>query len=277
MIHNNSASLAFASNDSLFSLYQGDCNEILPHFENKFDLVFADPPYFLSNDGLTIQSGKIVSVNKGQWDKNNGDIDRFNMQWLCNAKIALKDTGSILISGTYHNIFSLGTALQKLDFKILNIITWQKTNPPPNFSCRYLTHSTEQIIWAKKSHKHKHIFNYEILKKLNCNKQMRDVWTFPAIAPWEKRNGKHPTQKPLNLLVRLILMASNQDSLICDPFSGSSTTGIAANLLGRKFVGIEKESEYIAISQARKQELDSSFGIVETKIKDLVSMKSISK
>lgn len=259
----------FISKDSLFSLYHADCNEILPRF--SFDLIFVDPPYFLSNDGLSIQSGKIVSVNKGQWDKgeNIDDIDTFNEHWISNAKIALKDTGSILISGTYHNIFSLGRILQKLDFKILNIITWQKTNPPPNFSCRYLTHSTEQIIWARKSHKHKHIFNYDLMKKINNNKQMRDVWSFPAIAPWEKTCGKHPTQKPLNLLVRLLLMASNEDSVICDPFSGSSSTGIAANLLGRKFIGIEKEKEFIDISIARKAELDSNRNMMESKILDL--------
>lgn len=261
----------FASKDEKFILYQNDCNKLLPKFEKQFDLIFADPPYFLSNDGLSIQSGKIVSVNKGQWDKGDDieKIDEFNLKWLSNAKIALKDTGSILISGTYHNIFSLGRILQKLDFKILNIITWQKTNPPPNFSCRYLTHSTEQIIWARKSHKHKHIFNYEILRFLNNNKQMRDVWTFNAIAPWEKLNGKHPTQKPLALLTRLILMASNESSLICDPFSGSSTTGIGANLLNRKFIGFEKESEFIEISIARKKELENNFNTIKNKISDL--------
>lgn len=159
--------------------------------------------------------------------------------------------------------------MQRLDFKILNIITWQKTNPPPNFSCRYLTHSTEQIIWAKKSAKYKYIFNYELLKKLNNNKQMRDVWTFPAIAPWEKARGKHPTQKPLNLLVRLLLMASDENSIICDPFSGSSTTGIAANILGRKFIGIEKEKEFIDLSIARKLELEANFKTIKNKINDL--------
>ncbi len=138
----------FTSLDSKFSFYQGDCNTLLPQMKESFDVIFADPPYFLSNDGLSIQSGKIVSVNKGEWDRgeNIDEIDRFNMEWISNAKIALKPTGSIMISGTYHNIFSLGRALQKLDFKILNIITWQKINSPPNFSCRYLTHSTEQII-----------------------------------------------------------------------------------------------------------------------------------
>ncbi|WP_104722668.1 DNA-methyltransferase [Helicobacter mesocricetorum] len=268
---NKDLSPIFISEDSLFRLYQGNCNEILPQFENKFDLIFADPPYFLSNDGLSIQSGKIVSVNKGEWDRGESinDIDGFNMEWISNAKKALKNTGSILISGTYHNIFSLGIVLQKLDFKILNLITWQKTNPPPNFSCRYLTHSTEQIIWARKSLKHKHIFNYEILKKLNGGKQMRDVWSFPAIAPWEKANGKHPTQKPLALLVRLLLMASDKDSMICDPFSGSSTTGIAANLLDRKFVGIEKENEFIKMSINRKIELEKNFAVMKNKIHDL--------
>ncbi|HEC1890829.1 TPA: site-specific DNA-methyltransferase [Campylobacter jejuni] len=261
----------FTSKDKNFTLYQNDCNKLLPKFEKQFGLIFADPPYFLSNDGLSIQNGKIVSVNKGNWDRGDDieKIDEFNLKWLSNAKIALKDTGSILISGTYHNIFSLGRILQKLDFKILNIITWQKTNPPPNFSCRYLTHSTEQIIWARKSHKHKHIFNYEILRFLNKNKQMRDVWAFNAIAPWEKTNGKHPTQKPLALLARLILMASNESSLICDPFSGSSTTGIAANLLNRKFIGFEKESEFIEISIARKKELENNFNTIKNKINDL--------
>ncbi|EDO9110420.1 site-specific DNA-methyltransferase [Campylobacter coli] len=261
----------FISKDKNFTLYQNDCNKLLPKFEKQFDLIFADPPYFLSNDGLSIQNGKIVSVNKGNWDKGDDieKIDKFNLKWLSNAKIALKDTGSILISGTYHNVFSLGRILQKLDFKILNIITWQKTNPPPNFSCRYLTHSTEQIIWARKSYKHKHIFNYEILKLLNSNKQMRDVWAFNAIAPWEKTNGKHPTQKPLALLTRLILMASDESSLICDPFSGSSTTGIAANLLNRQFIGFEKENEFINISIARKKELENNFNTIKNKINDL--------
>lgn len=254
-----------------FKLFNGDCFEILPKFKGEFDLIFADPPYFLSNDGLSIQSGKIVSVNKGDWDKGCGidEIDKFNIKWLALAKDALTDNGSVMISGTYHNIFSIGRALQKLDYKILNIITWQKTNPPPNFSCRYLTHSTEQIIWARKSEKFKHIFNYELMKKLNDDKQMKDVWSFPAIAPWEKACGKHPTQKPLSLLIRLILMASNENSVICDPFAGSSTTGIAANLLGRKFVGIEKEREFIEISINRKSELDANFDLFRRRILDI--------
>ena len=254
-----------------FKLFNGDCFEILPKFKGEFDLIFADPPYFLSNDGLSIQSGKIVSVNKGDWDKGCGidEIDKFNIKWLALAKDTLTDNGSVMISGTYHNIFSIGRALQKLDYKILNIITWQKTNPPPNFSCRYLTHSTDKKIWQRKSEKFKHIFKYELMKKLNDDKQMKDVWSFPAIAPWEKACGKHPTQKPLSLLIRLILMASNENSVICDPFAGSSTTGIAANLLGRKFIGIEKEREFIEISINRKSELDANFDLFKRRILDI--------
>ncbi|PAF45674.1 site-specific DNA-methyltransferase [Helicobacter sp. 11S02629-2] len=265
----------FTSADSKFLLYNTDCNKILPCYKEVFDLIFADPPYFLSSDGFTISSGKIVSVNKGEWDKGAAidEIDNFNRVWLKNAHLALKDNGSILVSGTYHNVFSLGRILQELNFKILNIITWQKSNPPPNFSCRYLTHSTEQIIWARKSEKHKHIFNYDLLKCINDNKQMKDVWNFPSIAPWEKLQGKHPTQKPLPLLVRLLLMASNEESLICDPFSGSSTTGIAANLLERKFIGIEKDSAFFDLSIRRKLELDESRLKIESKLKDLMLLK----
>lgn len=257
--------------DDNFTLFHGDTFEILPKFSQEFDLIFADPPYFLSNNGLSIQSGEIVSVNKGEWDKSYGidEIDEFNIKWLKFAKNSLTNNGSIMISGTYHNIFSIGRALQKLDFKILNIITWQKTNPPPNFSCRYLTHSTEQIIWARKSDKHKHIFNYDLMRKINSDKQMKDVWSFPSIAPWEKSCGKHPTQKPLALLVRLILMASSENSTVCDPFAGSSTTGIAANLLGRKFVGIEKEREFYEISLKRKSELESNRGNFKKRLNDL--------
>ncbi|BEG57579.1 Methyltransferase [Helicobacter sp. NHP21005] len=259
---------AFISSDQKFKLHHADCKEILPHLQGQVDLIFADPPYFLSNGGLSIQSGQIVSVNKGEWDKAQGleHMHAFNVEWLSLAKDALKPTGSLFISATYHNLFSLGLALQTLGFKLLNIITWHKSNPPPNFSCRTLAHASEQILWARKSPKHAHIFNYQRMKALNGNKQMRDVWTLPAIAPWEKSLGKHPTQKPLSLLSRLILMASHEDSLICDPFSGSGSTGIAANLLGRSFVGIERELEFIKLATKRKQDLDGRFSELSKKI-----------
>lgn len=233
--------------------------KLLPEFEHKFDMVFADPPYFLSNNGLSIQSGKIVSVNKGKWDKSEGFefINDFNRKWLSLVRDKMKDDATIWISGTMHNIFSVGQILNELGFKILNVITWEKSNPPPNFSCRYFTYSTEQIIWARKSEKIPHYFNYELMKKLNGDKQMKDVWKLPAIAPWEKSCGKHPTQKPLSVLTRLILASTKPNAWILDPFAGSSTTGIAANLANRRFLGIDQEEEFLTISKNRKIEIDN--------------------
>ncbi|GIM49779.1 hypothetical protein CAPN003_12310 [Capnocytophaga stomatis] len=169
----------------------------------------------------------------------------------------MKDDATILISGTMHNIFSVGQILTELGFKILNIITWEKTNPPPNFSCRYFTHSTEQIIWARKHEKVPHYFNYELMKQLNGNKQMKDVWRLPAVAPWEKSCGKHPTQKPLSVLTRLILASTNPNAWILDPFTGSSTTGIASNLFDRNFIGIDKEKNFLKLSKNRREEIEN--------------------
>ena len=249
----------FKSADKNFYLLHGDTMELLPQFEHRFDMVFADPPYFLSNDGLSIQNGQIVSVNKGKWDKSKGFefINDFNRQWLSLVREKMKENATIWISGTMHNIFSVGQILSELGFKILNIITWQKTNPPPNFSCRYFTHSAEQIIWARKTEKTPHYFNYELMKRLNGDKQMRDVWTLPAIATWEKSCGKHPTQKPLSVLTRLILASTQPNAWILDPFTGSSTTGIAANLTNRRFLGIDKEKEFLEISKNRKLEIEN--------------------
>lgn len=249
----------FKSIDKNFYLLQGDTMKLLPKFEHKFDMVFADPPYFLSNNGMSIQSGQIVSVNKGKWDKSEGFeyINEFNREWLTLTRDKMKDNATIWISGTYHNIFSIGQILQELDFKILNVITWEKNNPPPNFSCRFFTHSTELIIWARKKEKVPHYYNYELMKQLNGDKQMKDVWKLPAIAPWEKSCNKHPTQKPLAVLTRLILASTKPNAWILDPFAGSSTTGIAANLLNRRYLGIEQEEEFLEISKNRKLEIEN--------------------
>ncbi len=254
----------FKSEDNNFYLLKGDTFNVLPEFKFKFNLVFADPPYFLSNDGLSIQNGEIVSVNKGDWDKSNGFefVNDFNRKWLSLIQEKMADDATIWISGTLHNIFSIGQILTELDFKILNVITWEKTNPPPNFSCRFFTHSTEQIIWARKSKKKRHFFDYELMKQLNGDKQMKDVWKLPAIAPWEKTCGKHPTQKPLSVLTRLILASTKQGDWILDPFTGGSTTGIAANLFNRRFVGIDQEEEFLEISKRRKFEIEN-FDIAE--------------
>ncbi|OJV42913.1 MAG: site-specific DNA-methyltransferase [Bacteroidales bacterium 36-12] len=250
----------FRSTDKAFTLLKGDCVELLNQFDFKFDMIFADPPYFLSNDGISVQSGKMVSVNKGEWDRSNGfeKDNEFNFKWLKTCREHLTDNGTIWISGTFHNIFSVAQMLTELDYKILNCITWAKTNPPPNLSCRYFTHSTEFIIWARKSKKSSHYYNYELMKTINGGTQMKDVWNLPAIAPWEKSCGKHPTQKPLALLTRIILASTTKNAWILDPFTGSSTTGIAANLTNRKFLGIDKEEEFLKISENRKLEIENS-------------------
>ncbi len=257
-----------------FNLICGDTFELLPQFDFKFDMIFADPPYFLSSGGISVQSGKVVCVDKGDWDKSmsQDDINAFNLKWLSLCREKLKDNGTVWISGTYHNIFSVANCLTQLGYKILNVITWAKTNPPPNISCRYFTYSTEFIIWARKSEKVAHYYNYELMKRINGNTQMTDVWRLPAIAPWEKSCGKHPTQKPLGLLSRIIMASTKPGAWILDPFAGSSTTGIAANLLGRQFLGIEREKEFAAMSKARREEIEriENYAGYRRKIQDIM-------
>lgn len=263
----------FRSADRTFTLLHGDCVELLRQFSFKFDMIFADPPYFLSNGGISVQSGKVVCVDKGEWDKGGtpGSMNAFNRAWIGECREKLKDNGTIWVSGTYHNIFSIANLLTEYGFKILNVVTWAKTNPPPNISCRYFTHSTEFIVWARKSAKAPHLFNYATMKQINEGKQMTDVWPLPAIARWEKSCGKHPTQKPLSVLSRIIMASTSSGAWILDPFTGSSTTGIAANLLGRRFLGIDKEEEYLILSRNRKLEIEqaSNFSLFRKKIKDI--------
>ena len=264
----------YVSNDHAFNLLCGDTFELLPMFAFKFDMIFADPPYFLSSGGISVQSGKVVCVDKGDWDKSMSpeDINAFNLKWLSLCRDKLKDNGTIWISGTYHNIFSVANCLTQLGYKFLNVITWAKTNPPPNISCRYFTYSTEFIIWARKSQKVPHYYNYELMKHINGDTQMTDVWRLPAIAPWEKTCTKHPTQKPLSLLSRIIMASTEPGAWILDPFAGSSTTGIAANLLGRRYLGIEQEEEFAKISKARREEIEDvrTFVTFKKKIPDIM-------
>lgn len=243
-----------------FKLIKNDTFKALKKIKEKsFDMIFADPPYFLSNDGVTCSSGRMVNVNKGNWDKTLSvkDKHKFNRKWIKECYRVLKDNGTIWISGTLHNIYSIGMALEEEGFKIINNITWQKTNPPPNLSCKTFTHSTETILWARKDLKKvKYTFNYNIMKELNNNKQMKDVWATSLTKPSEKKCGKHPTQKPLEILDKIILASTKENDLILDPFCGSSTTGISAVRLNRRYIGIDNEKEYIELSKRRYKEIE---------------------
>ncbi|MCL2566851.1 MAG: site-specific DNA-methyltransferase [Alphaproteobacteria bacterium] len=249
-----------------FVLYQGDSLEILPTFpESSFDMIFADPPYMLSNNGFTCQNGKMVSVNKGEWDKSGGfskDVE-FHETWIKHCYNLLKPNGTIWISGTYHSIYQCGFILQKLGFHILNDITWFKPNASPNLSGRMFTASHETLLWARKSAAAKHIFNYESMKEGSFpedsikkeGKQMRSLWSIPTTKISEKKHGKHPTQKPLALLERIIKASTNEGDIILDPFNGSGTTGIAAKLNNRKYVGIEFDKTYIDLTIKRYNDI----------------------
>lgn len=217
------------------------------------DMIFADPPYFLSNGGTTCHAGKRVKVDKGKWDASRGAEENhaFNRQWLEACQRVLTPNGTIWVSGTSHVIYSVGFAMQQLGFKQLNEIVWEKPNPPPNLSCRYFTHSTESVLWAARDRKSKHYFDYAAMRAENGGKQMKTVWTMPAPGKREKLHGKHPTQKPLGLLERLIAASCPPESLILDPFNGSGTTGVAAVRAGHRYLGIDRETEYLELTRAR--------------------------
>ncbi|MDR0908701.1 MAG: site-specific DNA-methyltransferase [Spirochaetaceae bacterium] len=251
----------YNANDTI--IFNGDCISILKDFpDNSIDMIFADPPYFLSNNGFTCQGGKMVCVNKGKWDKSNGfenDI-AFHFAWINECKRVLKPEGTIWVSGTYHSIYACGYVLQSSNFHILNDIAWYKPNASPNLSCRFFTASHETLIWARKSEKAKHTFNYDkmkngdfpedVLKKPNL--QMRSVWSISTPKPYEKEYGKHPTQKPVNLLKRVVMASTNEGDIILDPFCGSGTTGVACKCLGNRFfIGIEIEENYCELTKKR--------------------------
>lgn len=239
-----------------FTIYLGDAIQALNSLEpESVDLIFADPPYNLSNDGFTVHAGKRVNVNKGDWDRSKGiekDFE-FHYQWIEACKRVLKDHGAIWISGTYHSIYSCGYALQRQQWHILNEISWFKPNASPNLSCRMFTASHETLIWARKNKKSKHIFNYEDMKMgnfekdfiKNPGKQMRSVWAIGFPGTDEKKYGKHPTQKPLSLLDRIVRASSEQGMTVLDPFCGSGTTGVASILNERKFIGIDANLDYL--------------------------------
>jgi len=252
-----------------FALYNNDYLEVLSRFpDNYIDMIFADPPYMLSNDGFTCYAGKMVSVNKGEWDKSSGfDNDlNFHETWIRECKRVLKPEGTIWISGTYHSIYQCGFLLQKLGLHILNDITWYKPNAAPNLSRTVFAASHENIIWARKDKTNRHIFNYDLMKNgllkedifKNETKQMRSVWAINTPKPDEKSFGKHPTQKPIDLLKRIIVSSTNENSIILDPFNGGGTTGIASKIIGnRKYIGIEINPEYVELTIKRYEFLNN--------------------
>lgn len=257
-----------------FKLYHADCLDVLAELpENSVDMIFADPPYNLSNGGFTVHAGRRVSVNKGDWDKSGGlkkDFE-FHQRWIQACKRVLKPHGTIWISGTYHSIYQCGFALQMAGYHILNDIAWFKPNASPNLSGRYFAASHETLLWARKEKNAKHTFNYKLMKEGSWSedlfkvpgKQMRsvwaiqdnfsgdEVWTIATPPPSEKTFVKHPTQKPLALLKRIILASTNEGDIVLDPFTGSSTTGLAAVQFRRKFIGIDTEKEYLDLSKKR--------------------------
>ncbi|MDP2651999.1 MAG: site-specific DNA-methyltransferase [bacterium] len=266
-----------------FVLYNGDSIQLLNNLpENSIDMIFADPPYNLSNGGFSVHAGRMVSVNKGIWDISKGFENdyAFHYRWLEACRRVLKPEGTLWVSGTYHSIYQCGHALQSLDYHILNDISWFKPNASPNLSCRFFTASHETLIWARKDKKAKHTFNYETMVGWKDNhkkevkapisketfyidtlhspgKQMRSVWAIGTPKPEEKKYGKHPTQKPLELLKHIVLSSTNKGDVILDPFTGSSTTGIAAAMHGRKFIGIDMEKDYLELSKKRFADLQN--------------------
>lgn len=235
-------------------LILGDCIEELKKLEEKsVNMIFADPPYKLSNDGITCQNGRMVSVNKGEWDRSSGfkNDHEFNKKWLKECDRVLKDDGTIWISGTYHIIHSIAFALMEMDYYIINEIAWYKPNAAPNMGCRCFTASHETLIWAKKSKKAKHTFNYSFIKEYNGGKQMRSMWEISTTPKREKELGRHPTQKPKELLYRCIMSCTHEGELVLDPFCGSGTTGVVAVENKRRFIGIDTEQEFLELTKRR--------------------------
>ena len=240
-------------------LSNGDSLEELKKIpDESFDLIFADPPYNLQLKGkLTRPDRSKVSAVNDKWDKfeNFKKYDDFTYAWLSECKRVLKKNGAIWIIGSYHNIFRVGTAIQNLGFWILNDVIWNKKNPMPNFRGTRFTNAHETLIWASKSKKSKYTFNYQSLKCLNDDLQMRSNWELPICSGVErlKKNGKkvHSTQKPEALLHRILLATSNKNDLVLDPFLGSGTTATVAKKLGRNYYGIEKEKSYFKAAEQR--------------------------
>jgi len=244
---------------SLNQILQGDCIEILKSLpENSVDLIFADPPYNLQlrKDLYRPNMTKVDAVNDG-WDKFEGfvEYDAFTREWLSASQYVLKETGTIWVIGTYHNIYRVGAIMQDLGFWILNNVVWIKNNPMPNFRGVRFTNAHETIIWAQKKKGAKYTFNHKSMKALNDDLQMRSDWNLNLATGKERirLNGSkvHSAQKPEALLYRVIMASSNVGDVVLDPFFGSGTTGAVAKKLGRNWIGIERDKKYVKAAQKR--------------------------
>jgi site-specific DNA-methyltransferase (adenine-specific) len=235
-------------------VYLADCLDLMKVIPAaSVDMIFADPPYRLSNGGVTLKNGNPAPVNKGAWDRSMGfQADhRFNVGWLKEARRILKPDGTIWVTGTHHIIFSLGFALQSMNFKLINQITWSKPDPPPNILRTAFTHAHETLLWASKGKGARYTFNYDLLNGPDPSAQISSVWSIPAVPMREKAHGRHPTQKPLRLLRRVVVASTAKGDLVFDPFCGSGTSGVAAKELGRFFAGAETEREYAELAGRR--------------------------
>ena len=250
----------YQAKDGEFTLYNGDTRKLVNYIDKKIDMIFADPPYFLSKNKSICINGSWKSFEKGAWDRvtSQENINEFNRSWLSTCRNILKEDGTIFVTGTYHNIFSVASCMVELGYKILNIIVWQKSDAKPTLSRNYFNFTTEYIVWARKNDNIPHFFNCDLMEQLNGGVRMSDVWRIPFLSSWELKCGKHPTQKPLRLLYRIILASTHEGDTILDPFAGSCTTGIAANLLNRKFIGIDQDIDYLSYGIRRKHEIEDT-------------------
>lgn len=240
--------------DTQAGLYLGDALEVLAKLKSgQISTIVADPPYFLSGGGSTCSAGKRAKVAKGHWDapRTPQDMLTYNLAWLGECKRVLHDDGTIWVSGTMHNIYSVGYAMQVLGYRVLNEIAWIKPNPPPNLGRRCFTHAHETIVWASKARKARHCFAYDEMRAENGGKQMRTDWRFTTARPSERTHGKHPTQKPIALVERMLRASCPPDGMVLDPFCGSGTTGVAARRLGLHFIGVDIDRSYLEIARAR--------------------------
>jgi len=251
------------------TIIQGDCIDELKKFpDNSIDLIFADPPYNMQLENALYRPNntKVVGVDD-EWDKfaSFEEYDNFCTAWLTECRRILKDTGTIWVIGSYHNIFRVGNIMLNLGFWILNDVTWYKTNPMPNFLGKRFTNATETLLWCSKSKEFKkYTFNHKLMKKYNGDKQMTSVWRIGLCIGEERLKGEdgkkaHSTQKPEELLKRVILSTTKQGDIVLDPFFGTGTTGAVAKKLKRNFIGIEKESAYITLAKNRIDKINQFF------------------